>query len=148
MKQVLFIVLISLLIFPSCRKNNQGTAATGDSWKLIEVYDKNTATTILPPAGRNKEVVLTFLSGNKFSGQTLNNIISDGTYTQNGNDITFHQYSMTKVAEDQWSGSFHAVLGACYLQALFPCVPSRITIQENIMKIFSPMRYDITLEKL
>ena len=148
MKQILLSALVSLFIFPACRKTSSGDPVAGDSWKLIEVYDKNTATTILPPAGRNREVVITFLSGNKFSGQTLNNIITDGTYTQNGNDITFHAYSMTKVAEDQWGGSFHTVLHACYLQSVMPCVPSKITVQGNIMKIASPMRYNITLEKL
>lgn len=149
MKQILFALFVSLLILPACRKSIPGDPEPVESWKLIEVYDKGTATTLLPPAGRNREVILTFLSGNKFSGQTLKNIITDGTYTQNGNDITFNTYSTTKVAEDQWGGSFSSVLSACFLQSMSPpCAPSRITIQGNIMKIASPLRYDITLEKL
>ena len=148
MKQILLAAFVSLLIFPACRKNNSANPVTGDSWKLIEVYDKNTGTTMLPPASRTKDIVITFLTGNRFVGHTLRNDITGGTYIQNGSDITFTTYSITKVEEDQWGGMFFTVLSSCFLQSMSPCVPSTITIQGNIMKIASPMRYDITLEKL
>lgn len=142
----LLIVLI-LMILNSCKKNNNNGNDVIDSWKLIEVYDKNTNTTSLPVTS-GTDVVLTFLSGNRFAGHTLKNTFTDGTYTQNGNNITFGTFTMTKVAEDTWGGSFLTVLSACLLQSTSPCAPSKISIQGRIMKIVSPMRYDITLEKL
>ena len=147
MKRTLFAAIVSLFILSGCRKNNTVPIQT-DSWKLIEVYDKGTATTSFPPAGTTTDVVITFLPGNKFSGHTLKNTFTDGTYVENGNDITFGTFSMTKINEDAWGGSFLAVLSACYLQSFQPCVPSKITRQGNIIKIASPMRYDITLQKL
>ena len=75
------------------------------------------------------------------------NANTDGTFTNNGNQIIFGSFSMTKVAEDQWGGSFLTVLNACLLQSVSPCSPSEITIQGNKMKIRSALRYDITLEK-
>jgi hypothetical protein len=147
MKKILFAVFISLLIIPACRKSNMNPGGISGSWKMIEVYDKNTATTSFPPAGSNADVVITFLNGNQFAGHTLRNSLTDGTYTQNGNEITFGSFSITKVGEDEWGGSFLTVLSACYLQSVSPCSPSAIMIQGNLMKITSPMRYNITLEK-
>ena len=147
MKQTLFAAFVFLLIFPACRKNNTGSGEITGSWKLIEVYDKNTSTTSFPPAGSNKNVIISFENGNRFSGHTLVNNFSDGTFTQNANKIIFESFSMTKVMEDQWGGSFLTVLNACPLQSVQPCVPSELTIQGKIMKIVSVLRYDIILEK-
>jgi hypothetical protein len=146
MKTILF-AAISLTLIVGCRKNNDRSELTG-SWKLIEVYDKNTNTVNYSPAGTNLDVVITFLNDNKFAGHTLRNSLTDGTFTQNGNRITFGGFSMTKIAEDQWGGSFLTVLHACSLQSISPCAPSSITLQGNIMRITTPLRYDITLRKL
>ena len=147
MKQILFAVFVSILIIPACRKNNTTSIDISGSWKLIRVYDKNTATTSFPPAGSNKDVVITFLNGNTFFGNTLKNTLTDGTFSLNGNEITFGSFAMTKIAEDSWGGSFLTVLQACLLQSVSPCAPSKITIQGNLMQIVTPLRYDITLEK-
>ena len=149
MKQSLLAVILFLLIIPACRKNNKGANEVISSWKLIQVYDKNTAAYISPPAGSDIYVSITFLTGNRFVGHTQRNQITDGTYSQTGNEITFGPFAMTKVAEDEWGGSFLTVLTSCLLQSSFPCKSSTITIQGNIMKIVTPfLRYDITLEKL
>ncbi len=118
------------------------------SWKMIEVYDKNTATAIYPPATSNMDVVISFLSRNSFAGHTLRNTLTDGKYKQTGNEIIFGSFSMTKIAEDQWGGSFLTVLYACSLQSASPCAASVITTQGNLMKIQTPLRYDITLKKI
>ena len=94
------------------------------------------------------DVVLTFLSRNSFAGHTLRNSLSDGTYAQNGNEIVFHNFSMTKIAEDQWGSSFLSVLTACSLQSVVPCSPSVISVQGNLITIRTPLRYDITLKKI
>jgi hypothetical protein len=142
------IVISFLIFFSACRKNNSASDEIRGSWRLIEVYDKNTASVIHAPSGSNMDVVITFLNDRKFAGHTLRNSLTDGTYTLNGNEITFASFSMTKIAEDQWGGSFLTVLHACYLQSVAPCAPSVMTIRGNIMKITTPLRYDITLEKL
>jgi hypothetical protein len=147
MKNALFAVISFLLILSACRKNRDSNETNG-SWKLVEVYDKNTATSSHQPPGSNIDVVITFLNSNKFAGHTLRNSISDGIYTLNGNEIVFGNFSQTKIAEDQWGGSFLTVLHACPLQSVSPCAPSIITIRGNIMKITTPLSYDITLEKL
>lgn len=148
MKQLLLPVLVSLLIIPACRKPNTNSVGLSGSWKLIEVYDKNTTATSFPPASSNKDVIITFKNGNSFSGNTLVNTVSDGTFELTGNKITFGSFSMTKVMEDNWGGSFLTVLHACPLQSIHPCAPSEITIEGNKMKINSVMRYNITLQKL
>ena len=148
MKQILFAIFVSLLIIPSCRKNNTGTDGITGSWKLIQVYDKSTATTNFPPAGSTTDIVLTFLNTNKFAGHTLVNILTDGSFTLNGNKINFGIFSMTKVGEDPWGESFLTVLNACLLQSTTPCNPSTMSIQGKLMKITTALRYDITLEKI
>ena len=147
MKQILFAFFICLLIVPACRKPNTNSSGLSGSWKMIEVYDKNTATTSFPPAGSNKDVIIIFKDGNMFSGNTLVNTVSDGTFTLAGDKITFGSFSMTKVMEDSWGGSFLTVLHACPLQSIYPCTPSEITIEGNKMKINSVLRYNITLQK-
>ena len=142
------IVISFLIFFSACRKNNSGSDEIRGSWRLIEVYDKNTVSVIHAPSGSNMDVVITFLNDSKFAGHTLRNSLTDGTYTLNGNEITFASFSMTKIAEDQWGGSFLTVLHACYLQSVSPCAPSVMTIRGNLMKVVTPLRYDITLEKL
>lgn len=151
MKRPLFIGLFFLIAFSACQKNNTAgetiNSITG-SWKLTEVYDKNNASVIHPPAGTGIDVVLTFLDRSRFAGHTLRNTLSDGSYKQSGNEVTFQNFSMTKVGEDEWGASFLSVLNSCYLQSASPCVPSILTLQGNVMKIKTQLRYDITLEKL
>jgi hypothetical protein len=146
MKSLLGIISF-LIILSACRKNGDVREMNG-SWKLIEVYDKNTGTINHPPSGSNIDVVITFLGTGSFAGHTLRNTLSDGRYKQSGNEITIQGFSMTKIAEDQWGGSFLTVLNACLLQSVSPCAPSIITVQGNNMKITTPLRYDVTLQKL
>jgi len=148
MKKYVFTTFILLIIFVSCRKNISGNQELIGSWKLIEVYDKSTTTTSFPPPGSNNNVVITFLSGNRFFGNTLKNSITDGTFSHNEKEISFKDFSMTKVNEDQLGGNFLTVLRACILQSVSPCIPSEYSIQGKTMKIVSVLRYDITLEKL
>jgi hypothetical protein len=148
MKRILFFVIfISILGFSSCSKRNDAGEISG-SWKLVEVYDKTTNTFTHSPAGSDMNVVITFLDGSRFAGHTLRNALTDGAYQQNGDEIVFKNFSMTKIAEDEWGGSFLSVLNSCYLQSATPCLPSIITLQGSIMKIRTQVRYDITLEKL
>lgn len=148
MKQGLLAVIVSLLFISACRKNHTVpdvpvvVADTTDSWKLILVYDKTTGTTSFPPVSTHRytDVVLTFLPGNKIEGHTLINTIHTGTYVQNGNQITFGPYASTRAGEDAWGGSFLTVLEAQ--------VPSTIIKEGKIIRIVSPTRYDITLQKL
>ena len=147
MRKFLFIAFISLSILSACTKNNEAGEISG-SWKLVEVYDKNTSTVSHKPAGSDIDVVITFLNSNTFAGHTLRNTISDGTYSQSTTSITFGSFSMTKIAEDEWGGNFLTVLHSCYLQSQMPCAPSSIRINGNVMKITTSLRYDITLQKI
>jgi hypothetical protein len=147
MKRSLFMAFISLFVLSACQKNI-GTNEINGSWRLTEVLDKTTNTASHPAFGSSMDIVISFLSANNFAGHTLRNTLSDGTYERTGNDIIFKNFSMTKIAEDQWGQSFLSVLNACSLQSAVPCAPSKITIQGNTIRISTPLRYDITLQKL
>jgi hypothetical protein len=146
MKTLLGIMSV-LLILSACRKNDEAREING-SWKLMEVYDKGTGTINHPPPGSNIDVVITFFGTNSFGGHTLRNSLSEGRYRQTGSEITIEGFSMTKIVEDQWGGSFLTVLNACLLQSVSPCAPSIITVKGNNMKITTPLRYDVALQKL
>ena len=148
MKKILPILCLSAVAFFSCKKNSNDVAGITGSWKLVEVYDKNTSTVSHKPASSDLDVVITFLNGNSFAGHTLRNTLSDGTYSQSANAITFGSFSMTKVNEDEWGSSFLTVLHACYLQSQMPCASSAMEIHGNIMKIKTSLRYDITLQRI
>jgi len=148
MRKFLLISFLSLTILSACKKNNDAMGNINGSWKLVEVYDKNTSTASHKPAGADLDVVVTFLGGNSFAGHTLRNTISDGTYNQSGSAINFGNFSMTKIAEDEWGGNFLTVLHACLLQSQTPCSPSTFKIRGNVMKIITPLRYDITLQRI
>src|SRR5215510_10566035 len=135
MRKFLLISFLSLTILSACKKNNDAMGELSGSWKLVEVYDKNTSTISHKPAGADLDVVITFLSSSSFAGHTLRNTFSDGTYSQSGSGITFGSFSMTKVGEDEWGSSFLTVLHACYLQSMMPCSPSSFQIHGNAMKI-------------
>jgi hypothetical protein len=148
MKKILLIICVALLALSSCQKNSNDLNGMNGSWKLIEVYDKSTATTNHKPAGSNMDIVISFLPGNKFAGHTIRNAISEGTYSQNGSEILFGNFSMTKIGEDEWGGSFLTVLHACPLQSQVPCASSTIQVSGNIMRIITPLRYDIILQRI
>jgi hypothetical protein len=147
MKQSLLICLFGLLILSACQKNDAINDTKG-SWKLTEVFDKNTNSVIHPIPGSDMDVVITFLNTTEFAGHTLRNALSNGVYSQTGNYIIFKAFSMTKIAEDTWGENFLTVLNACSLQSTTPCSPSKILIEGNTMKIFTSLRYDITLQKI
>ena len=148
MKKILPILCLSAFAFLSCKKNSNDVAGITGSWKLVEVYDKSTSTVSHKPANSDLDVVITFLNGNSFAGHTLRNTLSDGTYSQSANAITFGSFSMTKVNEDEWGSNFLTVLHACYLQSQMPCASSAMEIHGNIMKIKTSLRYDITLQRI
>src|SRR5438477_1607630 len=147
MKKIASLAFLVFSVLAGCRKNNSDSSEMLGSWKLVSVYDKNTALMLTPPTS-NMDVVLTFLSNGSFAGHTLRNSLTEGSYTQHGNEITFQKFAMTKIAEDQWGGSFLSVLTACSLQSAVPCAPSMISIQGTVMRISTPLRYDITLKKM
>jgi hypothetical protein len=148
MRKFVLIALISFTILSACKKNNDATGEMNGSWKLIEVYDKNTSIVSHRPAGSNMDVVITFLNEKQFAGHTLRNTISDGTYNQTGTGIVFESFSTTKIKEDEWGGNFITVLHSCILQAQMPCAPSTIQFRGNTMKIITSLRYDITLQRI
>src|SRR5215831_11126425 len=139
MKPSLLICLFGLLILSACQKN-EAINDTKGSWKLTEVFDKNTNTVIHPPLGSNMDVVISFLNTTQFAGHTLRNSLSNGVYTQTGSYIIFKAFSMTRIAEDAWGENFLTVLNACSLQSTAPCSPSKILIEGNTMKIFTSLR--------
>ena len=148
MKKILPVIGISVFAFLSCQKSSNDLNEIGGSWKLIEVYDKNTSTVSHRPPGSDLDVVITFLNGSSFAGHTLRNTITEGSYNQTGTGIVFGSFSMTKIAEDEWGGNFLTVLHSCVLQSQMPCAPSTMEIRGNIMKIKTSLRYDITLQRI
>lgn len=143
--RILFAFAI-LLLFASCRKDsiyNTSNSLEGE-WKLVTITDKSSGITYFRPSGSLGDAIIKF-AGNHFSGHTLKNTISDGSYNlQNTTEITFGGFIMTKIAEDDWGGKFITVLHSCYLQSVSPCMPSKISFQGNKLMIESPLRYDLS----
>lgn len=147
MKQLILLLAITGIVFISCNKEATSSSLSGN-WRLVEVYDKNTSSTMIPPAEEGNDLVLSF-SATGFSGHTLRNTISDGEYTvPESNKIRFGGYSMTEVNEEIYGGVILSVLSACSLQSVSPCIPLDFTIRDNILKIDTPLRYTIKLKKI
>lgn len=143
---IIFIALVLPLF--ACNKEKGEEDLTG-TWKLIEVHDKSTHTIIHPPAGTSKSVVITFTRDGAFYGNTLFNLFTAGEYTvPASNKIIFSNFISTLVAEDEWGGSFLTVLNACMHQSFGPCHPSTFYAEGRTLKIFTPLRYDVTLQRL
>ncbi|MEI9947337.1 MAG: hypothetical protein WDN26_24385 [Chitinophagaceae bacterium] len=138
-----------LMLLASCSKDKISSLSGNldGEWKLVTITDKSTATTFFRP-GASGDVTINF-SGDNFSGKTLRNVFSNGSFTlKNDIDIVFGDFAMTKVMEDDWGGIFITVLRACMLQSLAPCAPSKITLQGNKLIIECPLRYDLTLMRV
>jgi len=146
MKQIILLLCLAGTLMISCNKEAAGTQLSGN-WRLVEVYDRNTSSTMIPPAEEGNDIVLSFTVAG-FSGHTLNNTISDGEYTvPEANKISFGSYSMTEVNDDIWGGVLVTVLGACSLQSVYPCNPLDFAITGDILVIDTPLRYKIKLER-
>jgi len=136
----------------SCGKSNDSTTTAGDKlsgrWTMVKVQDRGPVLeTITPPPGYEGKVYIEF-SGNSFSGKTMMNTISDGSFTLNADSITFGPFAMTKVVENEWGRALGTVLHSCMLQSMFPCRPAVITwLNPRKIEISTPLRYIITLEK-
>ena len=147
MKRVVQVLLILLLI-SSCKKQPPDNVLTG-TWKLTEIIDRSTSTSQFPPTSATSNISITFNSNGTYSGNTLINTFWDGSYVlKDTNLVTFDIFSMTKINEDAFGGSFFTVLMSCSLQSVHPCVPSQYIITGRRLYIKSAMRYDLVLEKM
>ncbi|RYZ28907.1 MAG: hypothetical protein EOP49_41075 [Sphingobacteriales bacterium] len=151
-RQKIYIAFCFFIMFVvSCKKNNDGPAGAGltGRWTMTRVHDKTTGADLVPPAGSSKKVYLDLMDG-RFSGKTMRNTITDGTYTMPDNrSISFGTYQSTLVTEDEWGGAFATMLLSCMLQSFYPCQPAEITWQSNRkIEINTRMRYTVTLEKM
>ena len=148
MKVVLSLLLL-LFADISCKKNAVTYDKLTGDWRLLEIIDKSTSSSLERPAGTSGDIVLSFSGDQGFSGKTFRNTISNGTYTLSGaSQLTFGSFTMTEVAEDQWGTGFLTVLTACPLQSFYPCRPSTYTITGRKLLIESAMRYNILLERM
>jgi hypothetical protein len=152
MPRICFVLFFLIVVCYSCKKNGNNSTAINEGlngrWKMTAVLDKTPATLLTPPAGSDGKVFLEF-EGDTFSGKTMRNTISNGILKVNKRDsITFGNFSMTQVVEDQWGGAFFTMLSSCMLQSFYPCTPSAITWKsQKKIEINTAMRYVITLEK-
>ena len=138
-------LLLALLVLCSC--NHQYDNPLDGAWKLTEILDKNTGTITNPP-DRDDNGIFLYFSDTGFGGKTFNNVLSGGAYTVTANNgITFDNYIMTQVVEDEWGSPFLTVLSSCQLQSVAPCLPSTYKIEGRTLTIRSMMRYDIKLRR-
>lgn len=149
MRKLFFLLVTALVVVSGCSKKEYLNAGDlNGRWTMIEVHNKATGETYGPPSGAAGKVYINF-SGNTFSGQTLKNTYSNGTFTlEKGNEINFGNFDMTQVTEDEWGVVFLFMLQACDLQSLFPCKPSVITqTKHNRIRIDTPLKYIVTFKK-
>ena len=138
-----------VLLFSNCRRdNNVRPSEIEGRWKMVSVKDKANSQIILPPAGDEGKVYIVF-SGNSFSGRTIRNMITGGTFQlKNSTDLSFGTFATTDAREDDWGKLMQIMLGACLIQSVAPCKPSIISRPSpNLLSVDLPVRYTIVLEK-
>ncbi len=141
MKQAIFL-LFALIFFgaASCKKESNYGGLNG-TWQLVEIYDKSDNKTFIPPASSGNDPALTLSSG-KFSGHTLVNSISGGTYSVKPGDLViFNSYTATSVSEDMWGSMLFTMLNACSLSSSAPCGASTYIVTAGTLEIDTPLRY-------
>jgi len=145
--QLFCLVLISCLF--SCKKDNTSPDELTGNWELVEIYDKTTLSYIDLPQGASGSITLNFNGKGQFTGKTLKNTLTNGTYSiKRDNEITFGTYTSTLVLEDELGGPFQTVLSTCSLSSTTPCPPSFFFIKNGLLSINAPLRYNIKLIKL
>lgn len=149
MRIVTFLILIQITAFLACKKDKITPDVLNGNWELIEVFDKTTSTYIDSPQGGSGNITINFNGKGEFTGKTLRNILSNGTYTiKSDNEIIFGSYTSTLVLEDEWGGPFQTVLSFCSLSSSTPCSPTLYFISNGVLSINAPLRYNIKLIKL
>ena len=140
------LLLLGLVATIGC--NHQYDSPLEGTWQLTEVYDKTTGTSSSPPKIDGKAIVLTITTSG-LHGKTFNNVFTGESYQLTGDDgITFGNFMGTLVAEDSWGSAFMTVLGACMLQSVIPCTPSKYIVFGPTLSIQSPLRYTIKLKRI
>ena len=149
MRIVRFLIFIQLISFSSCKKDNTSPDVLAGNWELVEVFDKTTLTYIDFPQGASGSITINFNGRGQFTGKTLKNTITNGTYSiKRDKEITFGTYTSTLVLEDELGGSFQTVLSTCSLSSTTPCPTTFFFIKNGLLSINSPLRYNIKLSKL
>lgn len=152
MKPIILYITGLLFVFAvgGCNKTKDGTddGILSGRWMVTRIKDKGTGADLTPPTGSAGNVYLDF-KDETFSGKTMRNSISNGTYNMpNDNSINFGPFTTTQVVENEWGGAFMTILSSCLLQSMRPCAPSAVDwLSSRQMRIESGMRYDVTLEK-
>lgn len=116
MKQIVpFIAFISLAFF-SCRKDYSVESVPSilqGTWRMIEVEDISSGSSITKPADLPGDVIITFTATGNVSGvivgNTPTNIISQSGYiTGNNQLLTIPALYITKLWETPWGSEFVA----------------------------------------
>jgi len=115
---------------------------------MVKYYDRNTNAFYSKPVSSG-DVFLEF-DGNNFIAYSDNNESCDGTYTLNGDGITFNTInSYFTAATDGWSDMFFWAVQACQLQSTYPCKPSELEYRPiNQISINTALRMDIMLTRV
>lgn len=146
MKKILLTILIAIFGIISCKKDTVLQPLDG-SWKLTKIYDRVNDVTLFPTTNSGDYILLQ-IQGEKFSGKTFKNTISDGSFTlpKNG-QITFGFYNSTYVSEDEYGLALFTVLNSCQLSSYAPCKPCDYILTSSSLVISSPYMYELTFEK-
>jgi len=142
------LLFLSVFVSLSCKKET-GSGALEGKWKMIKYYDRNNNSFNTKP-DTSKDVFLVF-DGNKFTALSGLNPMYDGTYSLNGDDITFNtlNYYTDILTNDSWKDMFSWTIQACSLQSVYPCAPSTLEhLLTTQIRINTPLRMDIILMKV
>ena len=142
------IIFLAVFAGLSCKKET-GHGTLDGKWKMIKYYDRNTNSFHSKP-DTSTDVFLV-LDGNKFTTLSGLKPTYDGTFSLNGDDITFTtvNYYIDILTNDSWTDMFSWTIQACSLQSVFPCKPSTLEhLSSNQIRINTPLRMDIVLMKV
>lgn len=149
MRIVTLFIFIQSIAFSACKKDNSTPDVLTGNWELVEIYNKTTSAYIDFPQNASGSITIYFNGRGQFSGKTFKNILSNGTYSlKSDKEMIFGSYSSTLVLEDEWGGPFQTVLSFCILSSSTPCSPSLYFINNGVLSINAPLRYNIKFIKL
>ncbi|QNA43775.1 hypothetical protein [Lacibacter sediminis] len=147
--RILTIFSLLIVLMSSCSTEPAANMPLAGTWQLVEIKDKSTGATLTYQPGNAGRISLSLKADGSFTGKTLKNTISGGSYTlPAAHQVNFGFFNMTEVAEDNLGSAFLTVLMSCNLQSLYPCKPSDYTISGKTILITTALRYDMKMVKL
>lgn len=102
-------LLIFLMTFFACKKDDTTTLTLNGKWKLVKYQNLTTGTSESEPTNISRSIIIEFSdngSKGKMSGQTVSNSVSGEYELLKDNKMKTLSFGGTKVGEPDWGDKF------------------------------------------